>query len=101
MTFTNDGVVVAFISDERAPTVSLAGVLPSICSTDHVGGDLSWSVDIGGCAALDIGHCVDINLEKSVGKNYRQDQKTITGRGSLRRHSGRASTRTNKNKRKR
>ena len=70
MTFTNDGVVVAFISDERSPAVSLARVFPSISSADHVGGDLSWSVDIGGCAALDIGHCVDINLDANVGRMY-------------------------------
>ena len=31
---------------------------------------MSWSVDIGGCAALDIGHCVDINLDANVGRMY-------------------------------
>ena len=62
--FTNNGVVAPLIGDHGAPAVSLARVLPSICSTDHVGGDLSWSVEIGTAAALAISHGVHINLKK-------------------------------------
>ena len=62
--FTNNGVVAPLIGDHGAPAVSLARVLPSISSTDHVGGDLSWSVEIGTAAALAISHGVHINLKK-------------------------------------
>ena len=59
---TNNGVVISFIRDQGAPAVSLARVLSSICSTDHVGGDLRGGVGGVRARALGVGHGVHINL---------------------------------------
>ena len=59
---TNNGVVISLIRDQGAPAVSLARVLPSVRSTDHVGGDFRGGVLGVRAGALGIGHGVHINL---------------------------------------
>ena len=60
--FTNNGVVISLIRDQGAPAVSLAGVLPSVRSTDHVLGDVIGGVGGVRARALGVGHGVHINL---------------------------------------
>ena len=61
---TNNGVVAPLIGDHGAPAVSLAGVLPNVRSTDHVGGDQTGGVGGVRVGALGVGHGVHINLRK-------------------------------------
>ena len=61
---TNKGVVFSLIGDHGAPAVSLAWILVSTSCTDHAGGDLTRSVEVGIAGALGISHGVQINLGK-------------------------------------
>ena len=75
--FTNNGVVAPLIGDHGAPAVSLARVLPSVRSTDHVRGDLWGGVEGVGCSALGVGHGVHINLEREGKPYFKKVQQLI------------------------